>query len=42
MQNVNFPNGNLVMDDMQIDLNMLHTLVLNWLDTKQMTMTLSQ
>jgi hypothetical protein len=29
VQNTNFPNGNLVMDEVEINLNMLHALMLN-------------
>jgi hypothetical protein len=29
MQNVNFPNGDLVTNEMEIDLNMLRALMLN-------------
>jgi hypothetical protein len=30
VRNINFPNDDLVMDKMEINLNMLHALVLNW------------
>jgi CYTH domain-containing protein len=30
VQNINIPNGDLVIDEVEINLDMLHTLILDW------------
>jgi hypothetical protein len=42
MQNVNFPNDDLVMDGVEINLNMLRVLMLNRVGRQVETLTLSQ